>query len=309
MTPNSLEAFYAKYAPGANGVPGAKEPADLPRQVGHFNVFNIADLMRGRRERPPMLFDRRLYHKISLCHGRSRVEYADRVVDITQNALFLATPRVPYRWEPLTATPSGYFCIFNEEFLRPAMGGGGLEELPIFQPGAYPLWEVTEAESAAVEVIFRKMAVEITSTYAFKYDLLRTYLWELIHLVQKLQPAPAAAAAHTAADRLATLFGHLLERQFPLESPQQTLRLRTPTDYADALAVHVNHLNRVLKDATGHTTTALIGGRLTREAKILLRQTSWNVSEIADSLGFTDVAHFCTFFKRQTTLTPGDFRG
>jgi AraC family transcriptional regulator, transcriptional activator of pobA len=101
----------------------------------------------------------------------------------------------------------------------------------------------------------------------------------------------------------------LLERQFPLESPQQQLRLRTPTDYADQLAVHVNHLNRVLKDTTGHTTTELIGGRLTQEAKILLKQTNWTISEIADCLGFTDVAHFCTFFKRQTTLTPGDFRG
>ena len=309
MTPNSLEAFYAKYAPGANGTPGATEPTDLPRQVGHFNVFNIADLMTGRRERPPMLFDRRLYHKISLCRGASRVEYADRVVDITHNALFLATPRVPYRWTPITSTPSGYFCIFNEAFLLPAKSGGFLDELPIFQPGAYPLWEVTAAETAGVEAIFRKMAQEMTSAYAFKYDLLRTYLWELIHLVQKLQPTTAPAPTRTAADRLAALFGELLERQFPLASPQQQLRLRTPTDYADELAVHVNHLNRVLKDTTGHTTTALIGGRLTQEAKILLKQTNWNISEIADSLGFADVAHFCTFFKRHTTLTPGDFRG
>jgi AraC-like DNA-binding protein len=45
------------------------------------------------------------------------------------------------------------------------------------------------------------------------------------------------------------------------------------------------------------------------EAKLLLKQTTWTVSEIADSLGFADVAHFCNFFKRQTTLTPGDFRG
>ncbi|RYY07487.1 MAG: AraC family transcriptional regulator, partial [Cytophagaceae bacterium] len=75
------------------------------------------------------------------------------------------------------------------------------------------------------------------------------------------------------------------------------------------LAVHVNHLNRVLKDTTGHTTTALISGRVAQEAKILLKQTSWTISEIADSLGFADAAHFCNFFKRQAGLTPGEFRG
>ncbi|RZK93313.1 MAG: helix-turn-helix domain-containing protein, partial [Hymenobacter sp.] len=48
--------------------------------------------------------------------------------------------------------------------------------------------------------------------------------------------------------------------------------------------------------------------RLKQEAKLLLKQTAWSISEIADSLGFADVAHFCTFFKRHAGQTPGDFR-
>ena len=114
---------------------------------------------------------------------------------------------------------------------------------------------------------------------------------------------PAAAAG-----RLAAQFAELLERQFPLAAPASAPHLRTAKDYASALAVHVVHLNRVLKEATGHTTTTLIGNRLAHEAKLLLKQTTHNVSEVADQLGFTDAAHFCTFFKRHTGLTPGDFR-
>ena len=94
----------------------------------------------------------------------------------------------------------------------------------------------------------------------------------------------------------------------PWAAPRQQLVLRTARDYADALAVHVNHLNRVLKETTGHTTTALLSRRLAQEAKLLLKQTAWSISEIADSLGFADVAHFCTFFKRHASQTPGDFR-
>ena len=114
--------------------------------------------------------------------------------------------------------------------------------------------------------------------------------------MQKLQPAPALLATHSAAERVATQFADLLEQQSPRTSPQPPLRLRTATDYANQLAVHVNHLNRVLREANGQTATALISSRLMQEVKVLLKQTNWRISEIADSLGFADVAHFCTFF-------------
>ena len=306
MKPRPLEELYAKLAPLAPA--NLSLLPDRQQEASQFNVFNVADLMLTSRDKPPMTFDRRAFYKISLIRGRSRVEFADQAVELTGGALWFATSRVPYRWLPHDREQTGHFCIFTDEFLMPAKGRTMVEELPVFQPGAYPVVFVTDTEYAAIEAIFQKMMQEISSDFAYKYDLLRTYLLELIYLVQKLQPAPAQVPAHTASARLAAQFADLLERQFPLESPQQRLRLRTATDYATQLAVHVNHLNRVLKETSGHTTTALIGSRVAQEAKILLKQTNWTVSEIADSLGFADVAHFCNFFKRQTGLTPGDFR-
>ena len=89
---------------------------------------------------------------------------------------------------------------------------------------------------------------------------------------------------------------------------RQKLKLRTANDYAQRLAIHVNHLNKILKENTGKTTTEIIGSRIVQEAKILLKQTSWNVSEIAYSLGFEELAHFSNFFKKRTALTPLAFR-
>ncbi len=240
--------------------------------------------------------------------GRSRVEYADQATDIERQALWFATSRVPYRWLPHDPAQVGYYCLFTDEFLLPAGGGVVLNQLPIFQPGGCPVWEVTSADYTAAEAIFEKMTQEMATNFTCKFDLIRAYLLELIYLGQKLQPATAPAPAHSASARLVTLFTDLLERQFPLALPQQSLRLRTATDYANQLAVHVNHLNKVLRETTGHTTTALISSRVAQEAKLLLKQTNWSVSEIADSLSFTDVAHFCNFFKRQTGLVPGALR-
>jgi AraC-like DNA-binding protein len=64
----------------------------------------------------------------------------------------------------------------------------------------------------------------------------------------------------------------------------------------------------VLKETTGKSTTEVVNGRITEEAKLLLKQTLWNVSEIAFALGFDEVAHFSNFFKKQTELSPLKFR-
>jgi len=307
MKPTSLEEFYDQIAAGAGTELSALLPSGIQKEIGHFNVFNLADLPQGN-DKSVMPYDRRTYYKISLIRGRNRVEYADKVVDIERNALLFASPKVPYHWLPRGPVQGARFCVSTPEFMLPAKSGAVLDELPIFQPGGYPVFTVSDEDAAELDALFDKMQREITSSYAYKYDLLRNYLLELVHIGQKLQPATALYPTHTAAARVTSLFVELLERQFPIETPQQRLALRTAKDYADQLAVHVNHLNKVLKENTGRTTTDLIGGRITQEAKILLKQTSWNISEISDSLGFAEVAHFSNFFKRQTTFSPAAFR-
>jgi AraC-like DNA-binding protein len=209
---------------------------------------------------------------------------------------------------PQDANQSGHFCVFTPEFMLKSKTGMAIDELPIFRPDGFPIFQLSDENVAEIKGIFKKMHREIASDYAYKYDLLRNYVLELIHYGQKLQPATALYSTHNAASRVSSLFLELLERQFPIESPNQKLNLRTAKDYADRLAVHVNHLNKVLKDHTGKTTTEIISSRVTQEAKILLKQTDWNVSEIAYSLGFEEVAHFSNFFKKQMSLSPLMFR-
>ncbi|GAC1589489.1 MAG: hypothetical protein NVS3B8_03300 [Chitinophagaceae bacterium] len=48
----------------------------------------------------------------------------------------------------------------------------------------------------------------------------------------------------------------LKKRQFPIESSDRPLKLKTAHDYANDLFVHVNYLNRYVKEITGKITTA-----------------------------------------------------
>lgn len=301
MENTTLEDFYKQTA--------LLVPEGINKEIGHFNVFKIDELHAQLRKKPAMPYNRRNYYKISMISGHNKAEYADKEINIEKNALLFATPKIPYHYVPQDDNQFGYFCIFTHEFLVQTKSGVVLDDLPIFQPGGYPVFQVTDEEAEEITFIFKKMYKELASDYAYKYDLLRNYVLELIHYGQKLQPATALYPSHTAAARVSSLFIELLERQFPIESPHQKISLRTAKDYADRLSVHVNHLNKVLKENTGKTTTDIISSRIVQEAKILLKQTDWNISEIAYSLGFEQVAHFSNFFRKQTSFAPVAFRG
>lgn len=297
----TLSAFYKSIS--------ANIPDGIDKAVGHFNVFKIDEFIAGiRAKKGVMPYNRRNYYKISLINGRNYVEYADKVIHIEKCALLFGTPRIPYHYVPQDEKQLGYFCIFTDTYFTSAKNGVVLDELPIFKPGGYPVFQLTNEDYEEIAFIFRKMQKELASDYAYKYDLLRNYLMELIHYGQKLQPASNLPTPHKATDRVTSLFIELLERQFPIETLYQKLELRTPGDYAARLSVHVNYLNKALKESTGKTTSEIISQRVLQEAKILLRHTNWNISEIAWSLGFEEVAHFSNFFRKHTGLSPNTFR-
>lgn len=310
MTPTALTALYQEMAPCLGADLSALLPSGIQREAGHFNVFEVAeptDLWTPPQLRPGTTYTCRSFYKISLLRTRSHAEYADQSIAIEPNALLFTSPKVPLQWRP-TEAQRGQVCVFTAEFVLPILGGSTLDELPLFRADGHPVFQLTAAEATRVAAIFDHMREELASDYAHKYDLLRAYVLELLHLGQKRQPTATLHPAHSAAARLSSRFVELLERQFPLATPQQRVQLRTAKDFADHLAVHVNHLNKVLKDSTGRTTTDLIGGRLAQEAKALLRQSDWTLWEIADSLGFVDVAHFSHFFRRYAPVSPGAYR-
>jgi AraC family transcriptional activator of pobA len=307
MTTTALATLYQELAPCTGLDLNTLLPGGIQREVGHFNMFNLADLWEATRVRPGTPYPCRSFYKISLFQSHSRAEYADQSIDIAPGTLVFSTPKRSFQWWPAEAQ-QGQFCLYTAEFLLPVLGGLTPDELPLFQAEGYLVFQLTPTEAARASAIFTQMHEELVSDYSHKYDLLRAYVLELLHLGQKRQPATALHPTHSAAARLTSRFVELLERQFPLTTPQQRVQLRTAKDFADQLSVHVNHLNKILKAHTGRTTSDLLGGRLAQEAKALLQQSDWTLWEIADSLGFVDVAHFSHFFRRYAAVSPGAFR-
>lgn len=277
-------------------------PENLKNEIGHFNIFT-RNPCKGDQ---PVHYKRRDYYKIMLVQGFGRVHYADKVVEVKKQALTFSNPQIPYKWENLNTLDTVTFCIFNQHFFHQF---GSLSQYSVYQPNGTHLFELTDEQTLQVAAIFEKMYAEINSEYLHKYDVLRTLVFELLHFAMKMEPSSSFDKQQiNASQRISTLFLELLERQFPVDEVHPKIQFRTASEFASQLNVHVNHLNRSIKDTTEKTTSQIIAERILQEAKILLKHSAWTVSEIAYSLGFNEVTHFNNFFKKHTSTSPLKFR-
>jgi len=79
-------------------------------------------------------------------------------------------------------------------------------------------------------------------------------------------------------------------------------------EYARALGLTPERLNRVTRGETGQSALGIVHERLAREACRRLTYTAAPIAQLALDLGFDDPAYFCRFFKRCTGQSPREFR-
>lgn len=268
-----------------------------------FKAFQIEDDSDATR-----IYNRKDFFKICLTTGNSKIHYADRSFETEGTILFFGNPHIPYSWETLSTTYVGYTCLFSEDFLKQTERSESLHQSPFFKIGGTPVLKITEEQRLFLNTIFKKMIEEQKSDYTFKDELIRNYINLIIHEALKLQPSENYEKHNNAASRITAVFLELLERQFPIETTDHPLQLKTAQDYAQNLNVHANYLNRSVKEVTGKSTTTHISERIIAEAKALLQHTDWNIAEIAYSLGFEYPSYFNNFFKKLTGTNPKALR-
>ncbi|EDM37993.1 putative transcriptional regulator [Pedobacter sp. BAL39] len=284
----------------------------MERSVSEFNNelklkgFNVWQLESDSNS--TKVYSRKDFYKICLTTGKSIIHYADRSFEAEGTVLFFGNPHVPYSWETLSTTYVGYTCLFSEEFLKASERSESLQQSPFFKLGGTPILRIDETQRMFLNTMFQKMIEEHHTDYIFRDELIRNYINLIIHEALKLQPSENFNQHKNASSRITSVFLELLERQFPVENVDRSLSLKTAQDYASALSIHVNYLNRAVKEITGKSTTSHIRDRLISEAKALLQHTDWNISEIAYALGFEYPTYFNNFFKKTTGTNPTGFR-
>ena len=129
------------------------------------------------------------------------------------------------------------------------------------------------------------MLAEQDTDYLFKNDVVRTCLQLFIRKALRTQPTENFRK-QGALSRLAALFLKLPERLLSVEIPDPCATSETAQDFVNQLSVHVNHLNRAMKEVTGNPTSIYFVERVISEAKALPPHTDWDVAATGYVLGF-----------------------
>lgn len=100
----------------------------------------------------------------------------------------------------------------------------------------------------------------------------------------------------------------LLSANFKILVSKYCRQERRLSFYSEKLAITSKYLIETVKAVTGKTPGFLINEALTLEAKILLQNPEYSISQVAAQLNFPDQSTFGKFFKKISMLSPSEFR-
>ncbi|MFC9328156.1 AraC family transcriptional regulator [Kitasatospora sp. NPDC057015] len=261
-------------------------PHVLPFAIGSFDTI-------GPLSRAGFPHRHSFYELVYVTGGRGA-----HVLDLVHRPLrpphlCVITPGQVHYWDGAEGL-TGWVALFNEDFLLDHPEDAAALRLLAGSPWLHP-----GVEADALAALFAELEREYGSALPGHAGVLRAYLHILVvraaRALAQEPPQPAGRAAE-----LAARFTLLVAAEGPVE--------RQVAWYARELGVSVGHLHSLLKEATGRTPGQLIRNRQTLEAKRLLLSTDLTVRQVAREAGFADPAYFCRFFRRETGVTPGEFR-
>jgi len=223
--------------------------------------------------------------------------------EIKPPCVFFMSPGQAHKLE-LSNDIEGYIFIFTADFyLLNRRNPNSLIEFPFFytiHQDNPPLQLTSQPDVLFLETLFRQSIAETELTGNYKMEMLRSILDLILTTCTARYHENEHLSQKGKGQILVKQFFHLLE-----ENHIQNLPI---SRYAEMIGVTPNHLTQTLKMLTGKTSSQMIKAKQLLEIKRLLVHTNLSVSEIAGQLNFDDQSYFTKFFKRETGITPLQFR-
>lgn len=211
-------------------------------------------------------------------------------------------------WQTTSEETGGHFCLIHPEYFANEADHvlQLLRQYPYFNP-AKAVIQLNENQSAAINKCFENMLSEDRDGNDDKKQAIVLYLQMLLLEAQR---AGKNSVDKEVPESYGYIYGFLslLESAFQVQDRNNSIKIKTATEFADQLNVHPNYLNALVKNHTGKTLREHIQDRLLYEAKILLLQTDWDISTISYGLGFSGHAAFTAFFRKKENVSPSVFR-
>jgi AraC-like DNA-binding protein/mannose-6-phosphate isomerase-like protein (cupin superfamily) len=223
--------------------------------------------------------------------------------EIMPPCVFFMSPGQAHKIE-FSGDIEGFIFIFTPEFyLINQTNQNRLIEFPFFftiRQDNPPLNLFDEKEIKFLESLFEKGISEIAKGESYSVELLRSVLDLILTYCSTLYK--------TDENLLTKGKGHIVVKKFFQLVEENYAQNLTVAEYAGLMAITPNHLTQTVNQLTGKTSSQIIKSKQILEIKRLLVHTNLSVTEIAMRLNFPDQSYFTKFFKRESGLSPLQYR-
>ena len=241
------------------------------------------------------------FFQMMILRGRGAVMHDFRDYSVSGETLLFLAPGQVHTIRPRRGFGATIVSFTQEFFDHTAPPPSALLELRFFFPSeSSPLLPIPPKSNQRIAEAFDEMRREFDAAEPKAADVLRAWLHILFARVARLHARLRPSETLNAQPRLVREFHLAVERAFR--------QGRTLSGYARELGITANHLNDVLRTATGRSAGSLIRQRRLLDAKRLLSHSNLDVAEVGYQVGFKDPSYFGRFFRREVGQTPAEFR-
>lgn len=245
------------------------------------------------------------YSLIWVQSGKGLAQVETERYSYKENQLFSFSPYQPFMFQPQSAT-SGVVIHFHPDFFcihkhHTEVACDGVLFNNIYQS---PFIQLCEQDVQSLNWIVEEMEKDIERNNLATNEAILSYLKLILINCSRIKVKDEPEVASSVEDQSEKYIVQRL-KEF-IESKYKTLH--TPKDYAALLNITPNALTKLVRSAHQKTPSALISERIIIEAKRELYLTDKSVEEIAMELGYEDPFYFSRFFKKQTEVSPSQYR-
>jgi AraC family transcriptional activator of pobA len=238
------------------------------------------------------------YLLVLFTHGSGVHEIDFDQYEIKKGSLFILQPGQIHHWK-LSSEIQGYIVFYSQELYNLYFANKQIEDYSFFQLQSQPEIVLEENELREMEWYFSKMLEESQSTKSKRVDKILNLLDSINVNLSRKYISEDNHESHLYNYKIKE-FKQILEHHFAKE--------KSPSFYASKMNISLKHLNRICKIILNKTATEIITNRVILEAKRLLINPNKSISQIADDLNFINYSYFAKLFKKQTGISPSEFR-
>ncbi|MFS4494320.1 AraC family transcriptional regulator [Maribacter sp. 2308TA10-17] len=231
--------------------------------------------------------------------GRHTIDY--KSYSYRKGTVFSLRKGVTHKFTKYEA--EGTLLIFTEDFIFKHLGRKeGLKSLQLFNELLEsPKIELNASLFSEVEIILSQLYLETgLEKDAYTSSIKRSLLHVLVSKLYREKTKDKNVFSNTKYLNQFLKFQNLVEAQWS-ES-------RTALHYAEQMSITPKTLNNIVKSTIKKSAKSLIDNIVTTQIKHLLVNTELSVTEIAYDSGFDDPTNFFKYFKKNTKLSPNQFR-